>query len=87
MLKYTATNLKKLENLFKEIGYNIIYEKGQFNSGYCIVNDRKIIVVNKFYKKDARINCLLSILQKIEIDEKQLTEEVFNFYKGLDLPS
>jgi hypothetical protein len=85
MLKYTATNLKKLETLFKEIGYHIIYEKGRFNSGYCMVNEKKIIVVNRFYKKDARINCLLGILQTIEFDQQILSEEGTAFYQRLNL--
>ena len=83
MLKYTAANLKKVENLFKGIGFKIIYEKGQFNSGYCIVNDRKIIVINKFYKTDARINCLLNILNVLNADIERLDPETLTFYKSL----
>ncbi len=82
-LKYTSTNLKKLENLFKEIGYKIIYEKGHFNSGYCIVNERKTIVINKFYKTDTRITCLLSILNEIEVITEGLEQETLTFYQDL----
>lgn len=84
MLKPTATNLKKVENIFKELGYKIIYEKGHFQSGYCIVNAQNMIVVNKFYKTDARINCLLLILKEIEQDGRELSEETKVFYDGLD---
>jgi len=83
MLKYTPANLKKIENLFKEIGYKIIYEKGQFHSGYCIVNERRMIVINKFYKTDARINCLLNILNDIEVNIDGLAEETLTFYEQL----
>ena len=83
MIKYTASNLKKVENLYKEIGFKIIYEKGQFNSGYCIVNERKIIVINKFYKTDARINCLLNILNVLNADTEGLEPETLTFYKSL----
>ncbi len=85
MLKYTTTNLKKLETLFKEIGYVIIYEKGRFNSGYCIVNEKKVIVVNKFYKKEARINCLVGILQTIDFEQSILSQAGTDFYKQLDI--
>lgn len=78
MLKYTKGNLKKLENLFKAIGYRIIYEKGQFKSGYCIVNDQNMIVINKFYKTDARINSLVEIINTIDADRTTLTEEELN---------
>lgn len=84
MLKPTITNLKKVENIFKELGYKIIYEKGHFQSGYCIVNAQNMIVVNKFYKTDARINCLLQILKEIERDSNELSEETQAFYQTLD---
>jgi hypothetical protein len=83
MLKYTTANLKKLENLFKEIGYKIIYEKGHFNSGYCIVNERKTIVINKFYKTDARINCLVYILNELEFDTEGFDAETLTLYERL----
>jgi hypothetical protein len=83
MLKYTSANLKKIENLFKEIGYKIIYEKGQFHSGYCIVNERRMIVINKFYKTDARINCLLNIINDIEANISGLTKETLTFYEQI----
>lgn len=86
MLKYTPANLKKLENLFKEIGYRIIYEKGQFNSGYCIVNEQKMIVINKFYKTDARINCLISIINELHVNIEGLEPETLTFYEQVILP-
>lgn len=73
-MRYTQTTLKKLESLFEELEYTIRYEKGSFQSGYCLVEQRKIAVVNRFYDTEARINCLLDILMRIEIDADHLTE-------------
>lgn len=80
MLKYTTTNLKKLETLFKELNYKIRYEKGHFQSGYCIVNTQNIIIINKFYKTEARMNCLIEILQKMDTTEIELDEENLTLY-------
>lgn len=82
-MKYTRHNLKKLETLFKEIEYTVRYEKGNFNSGYCIVEDRKIAVINKFYDTEGRINVLLEILVSIPIEEQRLEEGTQKFYKQL----
>jgi hypothetical protein len=68
MLKPTESTLKKLEDLFKHLSYKVRYEKGQFQSGYCLVKSQKILVVNKFYTTEARINCLVEILQEVEIE-------------------
>ncbi len=74
-MRYTQTTLKKLEELFDELGYAIRYEKGNFQSGYCIVEQRRIAVVSKFFDTEARINCLLDILSKLEFDPEILSEK------------
>ena len=83
MLKATPANLKKLEILFKDLGYKIIYEKGHFQSGYCIVNAQNMIVVNKFYKTDVRINCLVQILNEIKVENRELNADNLAFYDSL----
>lgn len=80
-MKYTTANLKKLETLLEELAYTVRYEKGNFQSGYCIVQDKKIAVVNKFFDTEGRINCLLEILQTMEIDFTQLDEKSVKFWK------
>ncbi|WP_367393111.1 hypothetical protein [Lewinella sp. LCG006] len=80
-MKYTRHNLKKLETLFSDIEYTIRYEKGNFNSGYCIVEDRKVAVINKFYDTEGRMNVLLEIIAGMPIEEEQLEESSLKFYK------
>lgn len=83
MFKYTRHSLKKLEHLFEQIDYTVRYEKGNFNSGYAIVEDRNIIVINKFYDVEGRINVLLDILGQIEVPLDRLEEKTAKFYKQL----
>ena len=46
----------------KEYDYIVRFEKGNFKTGYCILEDRKVIVVNKFHDVEARIENLREIL-------------------------
>ncbi len=69
MLKYSKTNLKKIEQFLADQGYQLIYEKGHFKSGYCIVNKSKVIVVNKFFDIEGRMNILQEIIPKLELNE------------------
>lgn len=78
-MRYTQTSLKKLEDLFAELDYSVRYEKGNFQSGYCIVEHRKIVVLNKFFDTEARINCLLDILSALDFDPEQLSEKSREF--------
>lgn len=73
-MRYTQTTLKKLESVFDELDYTVRYEKGNFQSGYCLVENRRIAVVNKFFDTEARINCLLEILSNAEFDLETLSE-------------
>lgn len=84
-LRPTAGNLKKLEQLLESLGYKIIYEKGSFQSGYCLVNERKMIVMNKFYKTDMRVNSLLKILAELQPHPEQFEEAQQEFYASLPL--
>jgi hypothetical protein len=68
MIKYTPNYLQKLEDLLKENDYVIRNEKGNFKSGYCILQDKRVIVVNKFSTIESRINTLLQILKELEIE-------------------
>ncbi len=83
MFKSTKHNLKKLENLFGDLAYTIRYEKGNFQSGYCIVENRNVIVINKFFEVDGRINVLLEILGEIPVNEEVFSEASAKLYKQL----
>jgi hypothetical protein len=65
MVKYTPQFLSKLEDSFTELGYAIRYEKGNFKAGYCLLKDVKVVIVNKFFNTESRINSLLDILKNI----------------------
>ncbi len=74
MFKYTKYLLEKLEQLFSELGYVVRYERGNFQSGYCIVRSQRIVVINRFFDTEARINTLLEILDTMQPDESALSE-------------
>jgi hypothetical protein len=83
MINFTKHSLQKLEVIFQELGYVIRFEKGNFNSGYCVVEHRNIVIINKFFDTEARINILLDILQTIEFDPAILSEKSAKFYERI----
>ncbi len=82
-MRYTKTTLQNLEDIFKMLGYIIRYEKGNFQSGYCIVQDRKIIVINKFFEQEARINALVEILNTVDFQISLFDERLQKFLKSI----
>ncbi|MBY0424301.1 MAG: hypothetical protein K2Q22_01585 [Cytophagales bacterium] len=74
MLKYNKHYLNKLEDIFAETEYMLRYEKGSFKAGYCVLKDKKIAIVNKYYSIEGKINCLIEILKQI-IDEPSILSD------------
>lgn len=83
MIKYTTGFLTKLEDLILESDYTLRYEKGNFKSGYCLLKEQKIMIVNKFYTTEGKINALLDILKNIPLDTTKFTEKSKTLYEEL----
>jgi hypothetical protein len=80
-LKYTPATLKKFDELYDEMKYTIRYEKGNFHSGYCVLQDKKVAVINKFLTLEGRINALIDILPTVVFDVTTLSTEARLFYE------
>ena len=83
MIKYTKHNLQRLEDIFNELKITVRYEKGNFQSGYCIVFGKNIVIVNKFFDVEARINTLLEILDQGTFNPNELSEEYLEWYQKI----
>jgi len=82
-MKFTNSVLKKIETLFDECGYKVRYEKGNFHPDYCILEQKKIVVVNKYFSVEAKVNSLIYILSKIKFEKENLTDETRSFYNKI----
>jgi len=80
-MKFTKHTLKKVEDLFDELDYEIIY------AGYCLVESQKKVVINRYFEVEARINCLADILSGFTIEEDALSDKSSDFLKKLLLTS
>ena len=58
----------ELKDIFEKLGYKIILDNGNFNSGYCILEDEKVIVINKNKPYENRVMVLSQILSSIKLD-------------------
>lgn len=79
-MKYTQHTLDKIERVAEECGYVIRYERGTFQSGYCILQDKKVIVINKFFQTEGRINTLIDLMPQLDINFDALTHESQHMY-------
>jgi hypothetical protein len=79
-MKYTQATLDKLETIVEEASYVLRYERGTFQSGYCILEERKVVVLNKFLQIEGRINTLFELILQLDINTELLSDESKKVY-------
>jgi hypothetical protein len=81
IMRYTTSTLEKLEKILDESHYIMRYERGTFQSGYCILEERKVVVLNKFLQLEGRINTLIDIIPQLNILADHLTPDSRKIYE------
>ncbi len=82
-MKATQNNLDKLAAIVHEAGYTLRYERGTFQSGWCLLESRRVIVLNKFLDTEGRINTLTELIPQLPVDFDKLTLESQKLYDEL----
>jgi hypothetical protein len=79
-MKFTQSTLDKIEGILDEAEYVLRYERGNFQSGYCILEQRKVVVLNKFLQLEGRISTLIDLIPQLKVDPDSFTPEVRKTY-------
>jgi hypothetical protein len=82
-LSYTQHTLDKLEALLKSLGFKLRYERGNFKTGSCLLENSRVIIVNKFSNLESKINALADLLQRTDSDETLLDDKQKAFLSEL----
>jgi hypothetical protein len=80
-MRYTQTTLEKIEKILDEAEYIVRNERGNFQSGYCILEQRKVVVLNKFLPMEGRISTLIDIIPQLKITPGMLSPESRRIYE------
>ncbi len=83
-MKYTQNNLDKLEDILTQSGYIVRYERGTFTSGWCLLEAKKIVVLNKFLNIEGKIGTLLDLIPQIDIAYDKLTIDIQKLYDDVN---
>lgn len=79
-MKYNQPTLNRLEKILEEARYVVRYERGSFQSGYCILEEKKVVVLNKFLNIEGRINTLIDLIPSTTIVYELLTVDSQKMY-------
>jgi hypothetical protein len=74
-LSITTHTLDKLESLLRALDYRVRYEKGNFKTGSCVLENSRVVVVNKFANLESKIQGLADLIATIEVQDQFLDEK------------
>ena len=83
MLTITNHTLEKLEMLLKTTGYRVRYEKGNFKTGACLLQNNRVVVVNKFSGLESKILAISELARDLDIDYNLLDEKQTHFLQQI----
>ena len=82
-IRFTKHFLTKLEDIMSETDYILRYEKGNFKPGYCILQESKVAIINKYYSIEGKVNSIIEILKSINLDTSKLSKKNKQLYLQL----
>ncbi len=82
-MKMNATTLDKLEDILKQGEYTVRYERGTFQSGWCLLEAKRVVVLNKFLDTEGRINTLIDLIPQLDINYDKLTLDSQKLYDSI----
>ena len=74
-MKITKQLQDKLEDIYKSLDFVVRYEKGSFQSGYCILENQNVLVINKFFPLESKVNTLMDVLKQLNPDPEKVEEK------------
>lgn len=68
--------LQELKAIADQLGATVRFEKGDFKGGYCLIHEKKVIVINKMTNLQRKVMILSTALKELGIDEIYMTPRV-----------
>ena len=65
-----------LRSIASQLGATVRFEKGDFKGGYCLLNENKMIVINKNANLQRKAMILSSALKDLGVDEIYLNPKL-----------
>lgn len=57
----------ELEALLEKIGYTVVYGKGSFKEGTCLIEREKKVVINEYTPLDLQVDFMADIVSRMDL--------------------
>jgi len=57
----------ELEALLDKIGYTVVYGKGDFKEGTCLIESEKKVVINDYTALDMQVDFMANVVSRLDL--------------------
>ncbi len=82
--KEFETILQDLKSLANQMGATVRFERGDFQGGYCILKESKVIVINKLTSTQRKVMTLSAALNELGVDSVYLPPRLREIIEEMD---
>ena len=68
--------MQELKSVADQLGASVRFEKGDFKGGYCIVHEKKVIVINRMTNLQRKVMILSTALKELGVDSIYLSPRI-----------
>ena len=79
-----AAIFQEFEQIAEKLNISILQEKGNFNGGYCLLEEERIIVINKLKPIEQRIRSLAQAFAKLDTSQIYLKPAIREMIESED---
>jgi hypothetical protein len=76
--------LNDLKSLAIQMGAKVRFERGDFNGGYCIIEEKKVVVINKLSSLQKKVVILAAALKELGVDDIYLKPKLREIIDQMD---
>lgn len=76
--------LRDLKSLANQMGATVRFERGDFQGGYCILKESKVIVINKLASTQRKVMTLSAALNELGVDSVYLPPRLREIIEEMD---
>jgi len=67
---------QELKSVADQLGASVRFEKGDFKGGYCLLHEKKVIVINKMTNLQRKVMILSTALKELGVDRIYLSPRI-----------
>ena len=76
--------LQDLKTIATEMGARVRFERGDFKGGYCILQDSKVIVINKLSSLQKKVAILSAALKELGAEDIYIPPKIREIIDEMD---